>query len=447
MNRKTLFLLVIVIILTSLPLLNVTAQDTDMNTDMGVALNPDVSGDVEFWHFWASPIRRNAIRRVIAMCQEALPNITVTDVVKPFGDIWTANIAAVAAGSGMPDVIVEDMPKLPQAAADGIEQNLQPLIDRDQLDTSRFWPFAWNQTLYEGESYGMPFETDVRVLFYNKTLFEEAGLDPNKPPTTWGELEEYADKLDVVGEDGTLQRMAFFPLQGNVGPDVWAQANGHTWIQDGAPVINDPKVVETLNWIKTWVDRYGGWPTVQEFRSSFGAAPNDAFMSGKVAMIVDIAGYNSFLNFYRPSVTLADGSSVRVDWGVAPIPHNGTPTSVSGGFALSIPTGADNPEAAWEFIKCATSPEAQISWARDTYSMPTDVNAANDPVLMADPNWQFFVEAMNTSTSGVFVPGYPNWGEQLGQRYESVWTGDVAPEQALEEAQQAVDDTIATNAP
>lgn len=447
MGRRISLLLVIVILLTSLPLLSVTAQETEMNTDMGVALNPSVSGEVEFWHFWASPIRHNAIRRIAAMCQEVLPNIIVTDVVKPFGDIWIANMAAVATGSGIPDVIVEDRPKLPQAAANGIEQNLQPFIDRDQLDTTRFWPFTWNQTLYEGDSYGIPFETDVRVLFYNRTLFEQAGLDPDKPPTTWAELEEYADRLDVIGEDGKLERMAFLPLQGNVNAELWAQASGHTWVQDGKPVLNDPTVVDTLNWIKTWVDRYGGWQAVQDFRSTFGAETDDAFMSGKVAMIVDVAGYNSFLNFYRPSIVLADGSSVRMDWGVAPIPNNGTPTSISGGFALSIPTGSDNPEAAWEFIKCATSPEAQVSWGRDTYAIPTDMAAANDPVLMADPSWKFFIEAMNTSTSGSFVAGYPNWNEQLGQRYEAIWTGDVSPEQVLAEAQQAVDDTLATNAP
>jgi multiple sugar transport system substrate-binding protein len=75
------------------------------------------------------------------------------------------------------------------------------------------------------------------------------------------------------------------------------------------------------------------------------------------------------------------------------------------------------------------------------------MNAAKDPVLMADPNWQFFVDAMNTSTSGVFVTGYPNWQEQLSQRYESIWTGELAAEQAVQEAQQVVDDTIATNVP
>jgi len=103
-----------------------------------VMLNSDVSGDIEIWHFWASPVRRNGLKRIIAMCQQQLPNITVTDTVKPFGDIWTANVAAVAAGSGMPDVIVSDRPTLPKDAAEGVYMSLQEFADRDNITRDQF---------------------------------------------------------------------------------------------------------------------------------------------------------------------------------------------------------------------------------------------------------------------------------------------------------------------
>ena len=132
----------------------------------------------------------------------------------------------------MPDVIVEDRPKLPQIAADGIEQTFSRLSTATALTAPRFWPFAWEQTLYEGDTYGIPFETDVRVLFYNKNLFKQAGLDPNDPPKTWDELRAYADKLDVKNDDGTYERMAFYPLFGNAGPEVWGYTNGVNWINE-----------------------------------------------------------------------------------------------------------------------------------------------------------------------------------------------------------------------
>ncbi len=415
-----------------------------------VMYNSDVSGNVELWHFWASPVRRNAIKRVIAICQQHLPNITVVDTVKPFGDIWTANIAAVAAGSGMPDVIVSDRPTVPKDAADGVYQSLQAYADRDGVTRDQYYDWAWDQATYEGEIYGLPHETDVRVLFWNKNLFEAAGLDPEKPPTTWAELEAYADKLDVKNDDGTYQRIAFFPLWNGGFNPFWAYLNGAPLInEDGTPALNDPKAVEAMEWVKKWVDRYGGWQALQNYRANFGAAPNDLFMGNGVAMFVDIFGYNSQLEFYRPRADInndgtAAGDEPRMNWGIGQLPYNegAGPADWSGGFSMSIPTGAPNADAAWEFIKCATGPEGQASWARDTQAQPTNNIAANDPVVLALPGWSTVAEALSVSTGGVSVPKYPNWSEQITQREEAVWLGDQTAQQALDEAQAAVEDAI-----
>jgi len=408
-------------------------------------LNPDVSGTIDFWHFWGSPVRRNAIRRVLAICQQQLPNIKVNETFKPFGDIWTANIAAVAAGSGMPDVIVEDRPKLPQRAADNIDQSLQEYVTRDSFDSSQFWPFAWEQTLYNDEPYGIPFETEVRVLYWNKNAFKEAGLDPEQPPKTWAELEQFADKLDKKNDDGSYARIGFLPLW-NIGPDVWGYTNDVEWVSEGGqPSVNDPKAIETMEFIKKWIDRYGGWQNVQNYKGQFGSAPNDVFMSGGVAMLTDINGYTSQLDFFRPRVTNAAGEMENLDWGVSDLPYNTDKASWSGGMALSIPRGAKNPEAAWEFIKCATGPEAQASWSRDTYAMAANQAAAKDPVLLADPRWQFFVDAMSYTTGGTYLTEYPNYFEQINQRQEQVWRGEMTAQQALDEAQKAIEAEVAKN--
>ena len=178
---------------------------------------------------------------------------------------------------------------------------LQEFADRDNITRDQLYDWAWDQTLFEDQTYGIPFETDVRVLFWNKQLFEEAGLDPNKPPTTWDELWEYADKLDKKNADGTYDRIAFFPLWNAGFNPFWAYLNNAPLIDaEGNPVINSPEAVETLEWIKRWVDRYGGWQALQDYRAKSGAPPNDLFMGNGVAMFTDIFGYNSQLEFYRP---------------------------------------------------------------------------------------------------------------------------------------------------
>jgi multiple sugar transport system substrate-binding protein len=242
-----------------------------------------------------------------------------------------------------------------------------------------------------------------------------------------------------VIENGEIKRVGFFPLW-NRGTDLWQYTNDANMIaDDGTPQINNPKMVEAVEWMKKWVDRYGGWEALQSFRNQFGAPPNDIFMSSGVAMYVDIFGYNSQLQFYRPTVTLDNGETPRMDWGISTLPYNTQAGNSSGGFALSIPTGARNPEAAWEFIKCATGADAQSSWARDTQAQPTNLTAATDPVLLADPAWQVVDESLKTSTGGVYVAQYPNWSEQLTQRWEQVWLGNLTPQQALDEAQAAVE--------
>jgi multiple sugar transport system substrate-binding protein len=416
---------------------------SDTATEGGEQVS-SASGDVEIWHFWGSPARRTAIRRVVAICEDQLPGIQITETFKPWGDIWTANIAAVAAGSGMPDIIVEDRPLLPQRADDQIVTNLQPYIDQEQFSSEDYWPFAWQETLYEGDSYGIPFETDVRVLIWNKQAFADAGLDPEQPPTTWEELETYADALDIQNEDGSYERIGFFPLW-KAGVDFWARTNGWQQVVDGEPNYNDPAFVETLQWIKDWVDRYGGWQELQNFNASYGSPPNDIFMSGAVPMIVDVAGYLSQLNFYRPQVQRADGSTGAMEWGISYIPYQEARANWSGGFALAIPQGAENPDAAWEVIKCMAGPEGQSSWSRDTLAIPTLQTLTDDPVLMADPYWEQIMAVMEDSQGSTYVPAYPNFVQEVNTRYEQVWTGELTPEEMAEQAQQAIDDVMAQN--
>lgn len=269
----------------------------------------DVSGQIEFWHFWGSPLRRNAIRRVIAGFNEQYPEIQVTETFVPFGDIWTRAIAAVAAGSGMPYVLVDNV-QLFQRVQNNIVNSLQEYADRDNIAQESFWPFTWAQTIVDDQLYGLPYETDIRVLYYNKAQFADSGLDPEAPPANWDELWTAADALDIIN-NGSIERMAFYPLIGNIGLDQWAWNNGGEWQnEDFEPTMNAPENIETLAWIKEWEQRYGD-ANVDAFQGTFGPpGPQDRFMSGKVSSLVDIQGYTSFLNFFNPRFETEEGENL-----------------------------------------------------------------------------------------------------------------------------------------
>ena len=164
----------------------------------------------------------------------------------PFGDIWTRVIAAVAAGSGMPDVLVNTVQLFDRAQND-IMTSLQDLAERDNISEGDFWPHAWSQANVDGALYGLPYETDIRVLYYNKAQFADAGLDPETPPADWDALWTAADSLDVIAANGSIERMGFHPLIGNIGLDQWGWCNGGEWqTEDGTPTINAPENVEAM---------------------------------------------------------------------------------------------------------------------------------------------------------------------------------------------------------
>jgi multiple sugar transport system substrate-binding protein len=397
--------------------------------------NQGLTGEITFWHFWGSPVRRNAIRRVINSFQQEYPGIKVNETFVPFGEIWTKNLAAVAAGSGMPDVIVEDRPQLKDRARNNIDIDLGDLARRDGIDGKEFWPFTWEEATVNGSPYGLPYETDIRVLYWNKAAFKDAGLDPETPPRDWDDLWAFAEKLDNRDADGKLERAAFYPLFGNISLESWAWNNGGEWMtRDGKFTINRPENVEALAWIKKWTDRYGkaNWDA---FQGTFGQGLQEGFMSGRVVMVVDIAGYSSFLNFYNPNMSTA--SKERLGWGVGSIPPapGKKPASHSGGFALSIPRGVKNVDQGWEFIKYAAF-VGQASWARDTYAIPTlEKLAREDPTLNGDPNWKVFVEAMSYGRPTDFNERYPRWMDVLLPARDAVLNGQMSPQEALDEAQ------------
>jgi multiple sugar transport system substrate-binding protein len=419
----------------------VRAQDAQLP----YTANTSLTGEIEFWHFWGSQLRRTAIRRAIALFNATYPGIKVNETFVPFGDIWTRNLAAVAAGSGMPDVIVEDRPQIKDRAKNDVAISLGDLAKRDGVTGDAFWPFTWEEaTTEDGVPYGLPYETDIRVLYYNKAEFSDAGLDPATPPATWDDLASFSDKLDV--KDGDLKQVGFFPTYSNIGLGDWGWSNGGEWQDaDHNPTLNAPENVAALAWMKTWADRYG-WDQWTALQSTFGSGTQDGFMSGQVSTRVDVQGYTAVLGFFNPQFKTKGDENLGYGVGKLPAPTGKQPAALSGGFALSIPRGAKNVDPAWEFIKYMAF-VGQQSWARDTYAMPTiEDMAKNDPVLQASPNWSLFVEAMGYGRAAVYDPYYPAMmNDLIPNATTAALSGDQTPQEALDDAQKKAEDEVNRN--
>jgi multiple sugar transport system substrate-binding protein len=386
---------------------------------------------IAFWHIFGSGASRDAFDQIIAEFNLTNPDYIVEPV---FTDFWTYEqkvLAAVAAGEP-PDVIMADQTRAGQRAEAGQIIPLDAYIDADGFDMTVFWEYPQKDVVYKGETWGIPFGPDTRILYYNKDAFAEVGLDPEVPPQTWDELWEYALKLDK-GEGATLERVGFCPTWGNVWvmPFVWN--NGGTMVnEDGTFTLNAPEVVEAAAWYKQWVDHYGK-ENLDVFASGFGSGAQDPFVSGQTAMIVQTQAFIGTLQTYAPDL----------NWGAALIPYGRTPASWGAGFDLEIPSGASNPDGAWEFIKYLTSKDVQVTWAKASGWMPSRVEAATDPALEDVPGWDVVLESMETTKSRRFVLEAPTWYGFVTTAFQEVWDGAKTPEEALDDAQAAVEQEVA----
>ncbi|WP_156862170.1 ABC transporter substrate-binding protein [Casimicrobium huifangae] len=224
-----------------------------------------------------------------------------------------------------------------------------------------------------GKTWGVPFQRSTVVLYWNKELFKEAGLDPNKAPQTWAEMTSMAQKLTRKDASGKVMQYGVqipssgFPywlFQGLTTQNDVILAN-----EAGTQTkFDDPKVIEALQY---WVDlskKYGVHPSgIVEW----GTTPKD-FMEKKVAMIWTTTGNLTNIR-----------TNAKFDFGVAMLPagkKRGSPTGGGNFFIFKKATPAQQ-EAAFKFAKWLTQPARAAQWGIDTGYVAVSPAAWDTPAL------------------------------------------------------------------
>ncbi|MDN7245111.1 ABC transporter substrate-binding protein [Planococcus shenhongbingii] len=439
MNKLKVFIMLIAAL--ALFLSGCSGFQTSNSSNEEAAVNEDGKTVIDFWTFWGSEIRRPIIEQIITDFNESQDEIEVKHTYLPFGDIWTKELAAIAAGDP-PDVVINDINATALRGQNKQAMNLSQFLEKDDI-SKRFYPELWDATLYEGDSYGIPFNTDTRVLFYNKDAFKEVGLDPEKPPTTWAELEEYAKKLDKkAGQD--YDRVGFYPLWG-IGYDVWLlNANGQSYFDDQNNFeIDTPKNEEVLNWLKTWKDRYGE-DVVNSYQAQIDSQQGHPFFNGDLAMIAQAPTFYTQIRDYAPDL----------NFGVVELPEyeegNGN-TSWGGGFVAEIPEGSKNAEAAWEFIKYLTDVEAQEYWAVKNFDNIANIEAAEAAAKSDEFTedgtmvYEMAVENMEQTLLTPVPVIAPDFSSLINPNMDEFFLGSMTSKEALEKSQTDVENLIKKN--
>lgn len=271
-------------------------------------------------------------------------------------------LMSAIAGGVAPDVIHQDRFTISGWASRDAFMPLDPFIARDRdkpyaVRKEDYYPACWEEAVYQGKVYALPYGADARALYYNKALLREAGFVDAKgeviPPTSWDDLIQYNQKLTTTNERGELLRIGFSPLFGPAGFYLYGWQNGGDYMnpQGTRCTLDDLKIVEALQWIVNYYDAVGGRPKIKTFEAiGFLSGAMDPFLIGRMPMVVDGDWKLSNIARYKPDM----------EFGVMPVPPpKGMPSITwSGGFSFAIPVGCRHPELAWELINWMVSPEA-----------------------------------------------------------------------------------------
>ena len=212
-----------------------------------------------------------------------------------------------------------------------------------------FFPAFMKNSQTGGKTWGIPFQRSTIVLYWNKEIFKEAGLDPNKPPATWAEQVELAKKLTKRDASGNVTRWGVqvpssgFPywlFQGfTTQNDVLLMNEAGTQTH-----FDDPKVIEALQY---WVDLSARHKVMAPGVIEWGTTPKD-FFEKKTAMMWTTTGNLTNVR-----------NNAKFEFGVAMLPagkHRGSPTG-GGNFYVFKKAPAAQQQAAVKFARWMTSPE------------------------------------------------------------------------------------------
>lgn len=351
------------------------------------------------------------------------------------------------AGGAPPDVMSFDGGMLAQLAVQGLFLPLEDFVaEVPSLQKEAFFPHIWDMVDFDGHVWGIPTTTDSYCLLWNKAAFRKAGLDPERPPETIEELNEYAAKLTVRSPSGAIEQMGFLPWLPWDMSFMWGVLFGGLWFNETYTQVRaskDPGILASLAWQQSFtIDPaareqlpYAMDPErIAAFSKGLGDyfSANNPFYSGKVAMISEGEWQVTFIPKYAPGL----------DWGVAPMPQPRGVAPVAFGqtcLADAIPVTTRHPEAAKEFLRWFYSPrpDGRPSPASDynyaIHNIPCRREEALQDRFMSNPKFRVFVEQL-LDRPVVPFPASPCTqflSDQIERQRERVTFRKISPEEAV----------------
>jgi multiple sugar transport system substrate-binding protein len=336
----------------------------------GGSSSTDANGKVTLTYGIWDKNQEPAMQKIIKQFEAKNPNISVQVQLTPYdGNAYFTKLQAAATGGTAPDVFWMNGPNFQLYAQNGIIKPLTGL----KVDTSDYPKALVDLYSYKGQQYGLPKDMDTVGLWYNKKLFDAAGVKYPTASWTWSDFEAAAAKLSdpakgVYGVSASLTG----------GQENWYdtvfQAGGQIISKDGKKSLyDDPK---TLQGLKIWTDLIArkDSPTVQQMTD---VLPINLFESGKTAM---------YWGGSWDSIEFEQNTSTKGSVDVAPLPKGAQRATVIHGLANVVYSKSKHPEQAEKFAAFLGSKQAALTEA-DTGTVIPAFNDTQQSWVKAHPDF------------------------------------------------------------
>lgn len=380
------------------------------------------------WAMWGDSEELKSHQAVADAFMAANPDIKVELQPAPWGDFQTKLKTQFASGdANVPDVFFwpENVENL---ARQGVIENLTPWAEKTGYGFDDYWPGILDRATVDGQVYGLVRDADASVLYYNKAIFDEAGVEYPTAAWTWDDLRAAAEKLTQVEANGRVARYALGMEAGKA--DAWLRANGGGYVDDFVNptkcTLDTPESLEVLNFFHDMIQSNY---IMKPADLAAGGGDSAAFQQGKVAMILQNASRIPAFN------------AAQVNYDVAPIPltPNGQRVAEAAGAAWHMSAKSQHKDEAWAFMQFLQSADGgQKLYAQSGGMFPALRSAVNSPAFQE-------VQQIPASRSTFNVVGetlklinpitWRFWDEMsgtiTGPGLERVWALEQTPAEAV----------------
>ena len=372
--------------------------------------------EVVIWDYFETDAQKEMIQSLMDGFNASQDEYEATHVYVPFSDYEKQLTLGIASGE-LPDLVILDGCSM----ASFIQLGLFGDISDADINWDEYIEGPLESTMMDGKHYGIPFATNCTALYYNKDMFDEAGIDYPDENTTWDEFHEMAKALTKDGvygfgnaatntDEGTFQCLQW----------LYTAGGSYTDIEDGVDAYKlMQEMIEDGSWTKECVN----WTQ---------SDVNNNFMAGNLAMQQNGP-------WQIPGI---EANAPDLNYGVTVLPKkdadSGQATSILGGENMGV-VNKDDTSGAEAFLKYYDQTDVMVDAMKQYGSYPPKTEAANDTYWTEDPIQKAFLTQIETSIPRGPSASWPSYSSAIQTGFQEVMTSAKTPEQAAADTQAAVD--------